>query len=326
MTTKVLIDTDPGVGIPGTDADDPIALLFALADPRLDVLAVTSTFGNCPPWLTARGARKVLDTAGREDIPVARGIPLPLKGHLAEQLITAYRGERGRVGKIDLPELPETPEATLYPTAPAQIIKTIEEHPGEVTIIALGPQTNLATALLMRPDIAKDVPEIVFMGGALGINATFGRGNVTPVAECNMYFDPTAADIVLNAGIPLRMVSLDVTNPETGTILRSETIKEVDPEASPVNRLFHDICATYLEKPMFDWGDGCVLYDPLAVAAAADPSLGTYKEMVVEVETEGRYSVGQTIALREGNPNVKVMVDVDGTKAVDEIVRQIESI
>ncbi|MCP8614833.1 nucleoside hydrolase [Bifidobacterium asteroides] len=326
MTKKVLIDTDPGVGIPGTDADDPIALLFALADPRLELLAVTSTFGNCPPWLTARGARKVLDTAGRADIPVAQGIPLPLKGRLADELITAYQGERGKVGKIDLPELPGTSSAVQYPTAPVQIIKTVEEHPGEVSIIALGPQTNLATALLMRPDIAKDIPEIIFMGGALGINATYGRGNITPVAECNMYFDPLAANIVMNSGIPLRMISLDVTNPETGTILRSESIREINPAASPVNKLFHDICATYLENPMFDWGDGCILYDPLAVASAADPSLGTFKEMAIVVETDGRYSTGQTIALSEGKPNVKVMIDVDGTRAVDEIVRQIESI
>ncbi|PLS32130.1 inosine/uridine-preferring nucleoside hydrolase [Bifidobacterium margollesii] len=321
--TKIIIDTDPGVGIPGTDADDPIALLFALADPRLDLLAVTSTFGNCPPWITARGARKVLDTASRTDIPVAQGLPLPLSGTLADELQEAYRGDRGRLGRVDLPELSER---ELSVSAPQLIIDTVKANPGEVTIVAIGPQTNVAAALLMCPEIKDDIAEIVFMGGGLGINAEFGRGNVTPVAECNIYFDPIAANVVFNSGIPMRMVSLDVTNPATGQILREETIEQIDASASPSAELFAQICATYMEKPMFDWGHGCVLYDPLAVLAVADPTVGTWEDMAVRVETKGEYTLGQTVPIRGAKPNMRVMTDVDGTSSVDEIVRVIETL
>ncbi|WEV64729.1 nucleoside hydrolase [Bifidobacterium sp. ESL0732] len=319
---KIIIDTDPGVGIPGTDADDPIALLFALADKRLDLLAVTSTFGNCPPWLTARGAKKVLQAAGRDDIPVAQGIPLPLGGVLPQELQEAYKGPRGKVGKIDLPEL----EKGSSSIAPEQIIKTVHQYPHEVTVVAIGPQTNVAAALLIDPSIADEIKEIVFMGGGLGINPTYGKGNVTPVAECNIYFDPIAANIVFSSGIPMRMVSLDVTNPETGVILRDDAIKAIPADKSPANALFAEICATYMEKPMFDWGDGCVLYDPLAVLAAADPEVGTYESMSVKVETKGQYTLGETVPDKQSAPNMQVMTDVDGAAAIAEIVKTIETL
>lgn len=317
---KIILDTDPGVGIPGTDADDPIALLLALADPRLELLGVTTTFGNCPPTLGARGAAAVLRAAGREDVPVAVGDAAPLGGRLPELLQEAYAGDRGREGRIPLPPLEE---AAVEAGAPEFIVDAVRRNPGEVTIVAVGPQTNIARALEMDPGIAADLHSIVFMGGALGDDPEYGRGNITPVAECNIWFDPDAAAAVFRSGIPLTMVSLDVTNPNTGLVLRSEAIRSIDPTASPVAKLLSDICTTYLDAPMFDWADGCVLYDPLAVALAADPAQARFESLAVGVETTGSLTRGQTVPLRDTAPNMQVCVDVDGARVVDDIVRRI---
>ncbi|MGC5629557.1 nucleoside hydrolase [Georgenia sp. Z1344] len=315
MTRKIILDTDPGVGIPGTDADDPIALLLALADPRLDLLAVTTTFGNCPPELGARGAAAVLAAAGRPDIPVGVGRGTPIARDLPGVLRDAYDGERGREGAIALPQI----DAGAAPTAVELIIETVRRHPGEVTIVAVGPQTNLAEALAQAPDIADAIESIVFMGGALGREPVYGRGNITPVAECNIWFDPEAADQVFRAGVPLTMVSLDVTSPASGVVLAADTIRSWEP-TSTATRLLAEICSTYLDRPMFEWADGCVLYDPLAVAVAADGALGRFEDLLVGVETNGDLTTGQTVELRDGDPNLRALVEVDGPRVVDHMV------
>lgn len=312
---KVLLDTDPGVGVPGADADDPIAILLALAHPDLDLVGVTTTFGNCPPSLTARGARAVLDAAGRHDIPVVPGRAVPLSGSLAPELVQAYAGARGRPGRIPLPEVaPSRTDAAEF------IARTVDESPGEVTVVCIGPQTNLATALDADPTIAGRLGGVVFMGGALGLEPTYGHGNVTPFAECNVYFDPDAAQRVLTCGVRPTMVSLDVTNPATGLVLTEDDIRTVDAEVSPAAALFRAVCETYLEAPMFDWGHGCVLYDPLAVLAAAEPAVGSYRATAVAVDTGSGPTRGQTVATSGGTANVDAMVAIDGRAAVTRIL------
>jgi inosine-uridine nucleoside N-ribohydrolase len=317
---KIILDTDPAVGIPGTDADDPLALMLALKHPGLDLLGVTTVFGNCPPTLGARSAAAVLRAAEREDIPVALGMAANMAGGLPQALIEAYAGQRGRPGRIPLPDLPELSAA---PHAVDLIIDLVRKNPGEVTIVAIGPQTNLALALLKEPRLRSEIASIVFMGGALGLDPKFGRGNITPVAECNIWFDPAAADIVFRSGVDLTMVSLDVTNPSTGMLMPEATVREVDRAASPLAALFVDVCSTYIEAPMFDWGHGCVLYDPLAVAVAGDPALGTFDPMAVGVETAGKLSTGQTVPLRDQPANLRVMTGVDGRAVVDTMVKTI---
>lgn len=311
----IILDTDPGVGIPGTDADDPIAIYLALAHPALELLAVTTTFGNCPPTLAARGARAVLDSVGRPDVPVAVGSAVPTNGVLPDVLRAAYAGARGRPGRIPLPEPSAAPQS-----AAELIVETVRSRPGEVTVVAIGPQTNLAAALALDPRVATDLRSVVFMGGGLGLDPTYGRGNVTSVAECNIYFDPEAADAVLRSGVDLTMVGLDVTNPTTGLVLTEEAVRGIDGSASPGARLFAEVCRTYLDAPMFDWGHGCVLYDPLAVLAAAEPEVGTYRDMHIVAETEGRFTRGQTVPLPDEPANTHVMVDVDGAAAIDRIL------
>jgi inosine-uridine nucleoside N-ribohydrolase len=316
-TRKILLDTDPGVGIPGTDADDPIALLLALADPRLELLAVTTTFGNCPPDLTARGAAAVLAVAGRTDIPVSMGRATPLRGELAPELREAYAGARGREGRIQLPG----PKAISPMSAPKLIAETVKTHPGEVTVVTIGPQTNLAEALLEEPTLADLIHSVVFMGGGLGIEPTYGHGNITPYAECNIYFDAAAADVVLRSGADVNMVGLDVTNPATGLVLEEDTVRSIEP-TTPARKFFADVCSTYLDAPMFNWGHGCVLYDPLAVLAAAEP-VGEWQDLHLRVETGPGETHGATVRGVAADPFVHVMVDVDGRSAVDRIVRTI---
>lgn len=319
--TKILIDTDPGVGIPGTDADDGIAILLALADPRLELLGIATTFGNCPPALAARCAAAILDAAGRTDIPIGVGSPTALNGTLARELREAYEGPRGRAGVIPLPEL-----AGCRPDAPDLIIETVRANPGEVTIVAIGPQTNLAMALLREPALKDEIASIVFMGGALGLEPTYGRGNVTEVAECNIYFDPEAAEIVFSSGIELTMVGLDVTNPATGLVLTESDIRAIDETRSDAQRLFSEICRTYLDAPMFDLSHGCVLYDPLAVLAVADPEVGTFTDLAVRVETRGDHTRGQTVSVRDAVANVRAMTGVDGEAAVRQILTIIDAL
>lgn len=317
---KIILDTDPAVGIPGTDADDPLALMLALKDPRLELIGVTTIFGNCPPALGARCAAAVLRAVGREDVPVAIGMGTRMNGELPQLLQDAYAGARGRPGQVELPEI-VNPRTTL--NAVDFIIETVSAHPGEVTIVAIGAQTNLALAIEKAPRLRKDIAAIVFMGGALGLEPRYGKGNITPLAECNIWFDPQAADIVFRSGIDLTMISLDVTNPTTGLMLRESAIRAVDPKSAPLAPIFREVCATYLDAPMFDWGDGCVLYDPLAVAVAADRRVASFEDMSVAVSLEPGPSLGQTVMNPRGATNMSVCVDVDGAKAVENIVRTI---
>ena len=319
---KIILDTDPAVGIPGTDADDPLALMLAIKHPALELLGVTTVFGNCPPALGARSAAAVLRAAGCPDIPVAIGMGTNMAGGLPQVLIDAYAGQRGRPGQISLPELPNQ---SGRPHAVDLIIDLVRRHPSEVTIVAIGPQTNLALALLKEPRIKDQIASIVFMGGALGLNAKFGRGNITPVAECNIWFDPAAADIVFRSGIDLTMVSLDVTNPSTGMLLPEETVRAVDERdrrsrrssSKPVRPTSKPPCSTggAAASSTIRWRSRLPRKRPWARS----------KSMAVGIETEGRLSLGQTVPLRDLPPNVRVMTGVDGKQVVDAMMEIILS-
>ncbi|WP_435947301.1 nucleoside hydrolase [Dryocola sp. BD586] len=316
---KIIIDTDPAIGIPGTDADDPIAIILALKDPRLELMAVTTVFGNCPPLLGARCATHILQVAGRTDIPVAVGQGVPMSGTLPELLQKAYEGPRGREGSI---VLPHADDSHCGQHASELIIDLVRQYPGEISLVCIGAQSNLALALIKAPDIAPLIKEVVMMAGALGLDATWGRGNITPVAECNIWFDPQAADIVFRSGIPLTMVSLDVTNAATGLVLTREHLQGLSDE-TPLTLLLKQVCACYFDAPMFDWSEGCVLYDPLAVAVAADRSIGVFKEMSIGIETQGKLTIGQTVPQRDMPDNVRVCTHIDGQKIVQDIVQTI---
>ncbi|HEY1495641.1 MAG TPA: nucleoside hydrolase, partial [Candidatus Solibacter sp.] len=189
---RVILDTDPGV-------DDALAILLALRSPELQVEAITPVAGNVPLEFTLPNALKLVEIAGRTDVPVAGGARHPL----VRQLITAshVHGNNGLAGV----EFPEPKIKPVAESAPEMIRKIVKANPGEISIVAVGPLTNVALALRDDPDLAAKIKSIVIMGGSLS------GGNVTPAAEFNLYVDPEAARIVFDAGVPLTMVGLDVT-------------------------------------------------------------------------------------------------------------------
>ncbi|HEX3272095.1 MAG TPA: nucleoside hydrolase [Ktedonobacterales bacterium] len=274
--TRLIIDTDPGI-------DDALALFFALAAPDVQLEAVTSVSGNVSVDKTTRNALSLLDLAGRSDVPVARGAERPL---LRPAVYADYVHGRNGVGDVELPEPQHSPAA---PHAVEMIIQTILGAPGEITLVALGPLTNLALAVRREPRIAEAVREVVIMGGALRV-----PGNVSPAAEFNIYADPHAAQIVFSAGWPLRLVSLDVTQQ---TVMAREQFATLARTGHPVTRTIQAMTDYYYDQFAGPRGiEGLSMHDPLCVAAAVHPDLIEWRRAYVEIELTGALTAGATVA------------------------------
>jgi purine nucleosidase len=274
---KIIIDTDPGV-------DDAFALLLAMSSPEFDLLAVTAVAGNVPLEVTLPNALRLVEIAGRSDIPVARGAAAPLTRKLVD---AAYaHGNNGLAGV-------EFPAPRLRPTAePASALigRLVRAHPGEITIIGIGPLTNIALALRESHDLASDVCEIVLMGGSLS------GGNVTPSAEFNFYVDPEAASIVFDAGIPIRMVGLDVTRQ---VALKKEHIDALQAGRGPVSEAAARIATAVMAMYRRQQEEGNPhLHDPLAVSALLSPNILTFEDYRVEIETAGTLTAGESVGWR----------------------------
>jgi inosine-uridine nucleoside N-ribohydrolase len=271
---RVIIDTDPGV-------DDAFALLLAMRSPELKIEGITPVAGNVPLELTLPNALRMVEIAGRTDIPVAAGA----KGPLTRRLVTAayVHGENG-LGGAAFPE-PKTKPAS--DPAPEFIRTTVRKHPGEITLITIGPLTNVAMALNLDPDLARLIPRIVMMGGSLS------GGNITPAAEFNIYVDPEAARIVFQSGIPITMIGLDVTR-KTG--LTDEHVRRLEAAQNPVSQaaanIAHHAIQHYREAGFLVDPN---MHDSLAVAAFLNPSLLKWKEYYVDVETAGELTAGETL-------------------------------
>lgn len=271
---RVIIDTDPGV-------DDALALLLAMRSPELKIEGITPVAGNVPLDLTLPNALRMVEIAGRTDIPVAAGAKVPL----VRRLVTAAyaHGENGLGGAV-------FPEPKTKPIAEpaAEFIRTVvREYPGEVTLIPIGPLTNIATALSLDSELAAMVRGIVLMGGSLS------GGNITPAAEFNIYVDPEAARIVFQSGIPITMVGLDATRK---TSLTEDHVRTLEAAQNPVsqaaakigrNAINHNRERGFLVGPN--------MHDSLAVAAFLDPSILKFKEYYVDVETTGELTAGETL-------------------------------
>lgn len=274
---RVIIDTDPGV-------DDAFALLFAMCSPELKIEAITPVAGNVALDLTLPNALRMVEIAGRTDVPVAAGA----SGPLMRKLITAAyaHGENGLAG-VAFPE-PRTKPAPE--SAPEMIHRIVSGHPGEVSIIAIGPLTNVATAVRAYPSLSKTISEIVLMGGSLS------GGNVTPAAEFNLYVDPEAAGIVFRSGIPLTMVGLDVTRK---AILTEEYVKALEAGTGAVSRAAGRIGRAITEQARrAGWPTGPAMHDPLAVATFLDKSVVQLEPYFVAVETSGQFTAGETLGYR----------------------------
>jgi inosine-uridine nucleoside N-ribohydrolase len=271
---RVIIDTDPGI-------DDALALLLAMRSPELRIDAITPVAGNVPLDLTLPNALRMVEIAGRTDIPVAAGARAPLMRRLVTA--TYAHGENGLGGAA-------FPEPTTKPVAApaAEIIRQIiRKYPGEVTLITIGPLTNIATALNSDPELASMVRALVMMGGSLS------GGNITPSAEFNIYVDPEAARIVFQSGIPITMVGLDVTR---RTSLTDDHVRTLEAAQNPVsqaaakigrNAINHNRERGFLVGPN--------MHDSLAVAGFLDPAILKLQDYYVDVETTGELTAGETL-------------------------------
>ncbi|HEY3624139.1 MAG TPA: nucleoside hydrolase [Roseiarcus sp.] len=297
MPRKIIIDTDPG-------QDDAVALLLALASPEdLEVLAVITVAGNVPLSHTTANARKVLELAGRPDLPLYAGCARPMR----RRLITAEH-VHGATG-LDGPVLPA-------PTMPVQsrhgvqyLIETFRQaEPGSITLVTLGPLTNVAMAVVEAPDIAPSIREIVAILGSWSEN-----GNITPAAAFNEYVDPEAADVVLTSGVKLTMVPMDVTHQCLTTPSRLAALRtngNVCSVAAADMLAFSEA----FDVAKYGW-EGAPLHDPCAIAYLIAPGMFGGRKVNVVVETAGTYTSGMSVVdwwrVTNREPNALFLREVD---------------
>lgn len=283
--TRAIIDTDPGI-------DDAFAILLALNSPELKLEAITVVPGNVDGKQGLENALKIVSLANRCDIPVAGGAQHPL----AQKLITAqfWHGANGLAG-VELPASKCTADRHFGPDL---IIETIHKYPREVTLIPVGPLTNIALAVSKDPSIVPLVKNIVIMGGSIS------GGNVDGAAEANIYGDPEAASIVFNAGWMVTMIGSDVGE---RTIMTRNYLSELQSQQGPESDFVAKLAEFYLTRSEKSGYQGAAMYDPLAVATVIDPTLVTLKDMHVDVETRGEFTRGETVANRMGSNENNVL-------------------
>ncbi|MGN6100412.1 MAG: nucleoside hydrolase [Devosia sp.] len=278
MRNKIIIDTDPG-------QDDAVAILLALASPEeLDILGIVAVAGNVGLAQNAKNARKVIELAGKRDVPVFAGCERPIR----RRLVTAehVHGQSG----LDGPDLPE-PTVELRPQHGVDfIIETLmHEAIGSVTLCTLGPLTNIAMAMIKAPAITRRIRRIVMMGGAY-----FEVGNITPAAEFNIYVDPEAADIVLRSGVDIVMVPLDVTHQVLVTKPRLAALRANANQASIAVAQMLEFSERF-DLGKYGW-EGAPLHDPCVIAYLLKPELFEGRHINVSVETASELTMGMTVA------------------------------
>ncbi len=278
MKRKLIILTDPG-------QDQAAAILMILGAPEtFDVLGMVATAGNIDLGYTTTNCLKLLELADRTDIPVYAGCPRPMM----RDLVTAEH-VHGPTG-LDGPQLPEPVTEIASGHGVEFIIRTLREQPaGEVTICGLSPLTNLAMALVQAPDIAPRIRDIVAMAGAY-----FEVGNITPSAEFNVYVDPEAADIVLNAGIPMSMLPLDVTHQMLSTPERLSAMRALGNRCGVATAEMLEFSESF-DLKKYGW-EGAPLHGPCVPAFMLQPEMFEGRQINVSVETGSELTRGMTVA------------------------------
>lgn len=321
---RIILDIDPGI-------DDAMAVLLATQSPELHIEAITVVFGNVMVDRGAENALKLVELAGRPDIIVAKGAKYPL----VKKLVTAewIHGRNG-LGDVELPP----PTKKLDPRhAVDVIIEIVNANPGEITLLPVGPLTNIALAFREDPTLPSKVDEIILMGGSIA------GGNASPAAEANIYNDPEAAKIVFNSGAPIIMVGLGATSQ---TKLYRRHLPMLANSGSPLGKFVADINDFYIGFAESIGFEGADLHDPLAVGMAFDKTFATdLRPMHIDVETKGELTYGETVANRylllEGvsdvgdhyeitsfpkvEPNAEVPVVVDADRFVATFIERVSA-
>ncbi len=303
MSTSIILDCDPG-------HDDAIALLLALASPELDLLGVTTVYGNQTLAKTTANALRVLDLAGRADIPVAAGADRPLVRELT--VASHVHGDSG----LDGPALPPAGRAPLGEHAVDFMARTISASPAPVTLVPTGPLTNIA--LLLERTGGANVERIVLMGGAIA------EGNMTPAAEFNIWADPEAAQAVFQADIATTMIGLDVTHRAVTTPAIQARLRATGPIGAFVADLVDFFAVYHLET--YGW-DGAPIHDAVVVASMIRPGLVMTIARNVEVELDSDLCRGRTVVDRwqrtDRPANAQVGIDLDTDGFFDLLVERI---
>ncbi|KAM3320386.1 putative uridine nucleosidase 2 isoform X1 [Capsicum chacoense] len=312
---KIVIDTDPGI-------DDAMAIFVALQSPEVEVIGLTTIYGNVYTTLATRNALHLLEIVGRTDIPVAEGSHVTITKGTKLRIADFVHGADG-LGNQNFPAPNGKP---IEQNAADFLVQQASLHPGKVTVVALGPLTNIALAIQSDPAFVKNIGQIVVLGGAFSVN-----GNVNPAAEANIFGDPDAADVVFTSGADVLAVGINVTH----QVVLTDSDRD---ELAKSNGKF----AKYLDKILgvyFDYHHdaystkGVYLHDPTALLAAVDPSLITYTEGVVRVQTIG-ITRGLTLFYNKQKrfaevtewsdiPSVKVAVTVDAPKVLKLVMERL---
>ncbi len=305
---RILFDTDPGI-------DDSLAILLALASPELRIEGISVVHGNCSVDQALANALGVLELAGATYIPVARGFSLPLVQ--ASLLAPETHGSAG-IGYATLP----SPTAKRVPEHSVDfLIEKILSAPGEITLVCIGPLTNVAVALRTEPRIIAAVKEVIIMGGAIR-----HQGNTSPLAEFNVFVDPHAAHMVFHSGMPITLVPLDVTYQCALTRADVDRLLKI---SSPITRFVADSTRFYMEyHDTYQHIDGCIINDPLALALAFAPQLCDYEQHHVDVDLTGGVSMGKTFAdfyrVTKQPPNMNIALGVRSRDFMELFLERIE--
>lgn len=301
---RVIIDTDPGI-------DDTAAILLALASPELSVEAVTTVYGNGTIAQCTRNALIILETAGRSEIPVYQGVGKPLLGepHFGHSIHGS-----DALGGVGWPPPAGRPQAQHAVRA---LVERVMASPGEITLVALGPLTNVALALSLEPRMASALAELVVMGGAV-----LTYGNVTEVATANVYNDPEAAAIVYQSGAPVVQVGMDVC--QRISVLEEQLLRigqAHSPTTMLLARITPHLVQSYVERGLKAAGTGVHYNDVPAIAYAIDPTLYDIREYYVRIAMHDPLTRGQTVADVPNRwrqpPNAKVLMGVDAARLAE---------
>lgn len=276
MPKHIILDTDPGI-------DDSLAILLALASPEIILDGVSAIHGNASTNQTTRNTLAILELAHASRVPVYKGCDLPL---VKEPLLSPEtHGDTG-LGYAKLPEPQTKPRARHGSDF---LIESIMSNPGEITLVAIGPLTNVAMAIRKEPRIVKHVKEAFVMGGAIQ-----HAGNTTALAEFNTFVDPHAAHIVFHSGMPITLTPLDVTYQCIFTVDDLRRLLKID---SPVTKFIADATRFYMEfHDEYQKIDGCVINDPMTLALTFMPEICDYQNLVVDVDISTGVGLGNTFA------------------------------
>ncbi|KFI46027.1 purine nucleosidase [Bifidobacterium bohemicum] len=312
---KIILDLDTGI-------DDTLAISYILGSPEVELIGITSTYGNVLLDQGIRNDLAVTDLLGHPEVPVYRGEPHSLEtDSFAVSDISAFIHGKNGIGDVDIPDSPRKVENDM--NAVDFIIASVKKYGKDLTFVPTGPETNIAKALQKAPEIKDEIGNIVIMGGALTV-----CGNVSPWAEANISQDPEACDILFRSGAPVTMVGLDVTLQTLMTYKDSEQWRRI---GTPAAKFLADMVDFYIKayETTSPHLGGCGLHDPLAAAVAVDPTLITTLPINMQVDTEeptrGR-TIGDNARLNDPAKTVKVAVGVDKERFLNEFMTRIGNV